>query len=91
MIGMLVVAVVLFLYTGIEATTPLLEIIMLHVFMMIGISMVMMPAQTNGLNQLPPEFYPHGTAIMNTLQQVSGAIGTAVAIVSILSAGQTRF
>jgi DHA2 family lincomycin resistance protein-like MFS transporter len=62
----------------------------MHVFMMIGISMIMMPAQTNGLNQLPPEYYPHGTAIMNTLQQVSGAIGTAVAV-SILSAGQTRF
>ncbi|TDL70841.1 DHA2 family efflux MFS transporter permease subunit [Paenibacillus amylolyticus] len=89
-IGMAIVSVVLFLYTGIEATTSLGMIITLHVFMMVGISMIMMPAQTNGLNQLPPEFYPHGTAIMNTLQQVSGAIGTAVAV-SILSAGQTRF
>ncbi|MCL6658916.1 DHA2 family efflux MFS transporter permease subunit [Paenibacillus polymyxa] len=89
-IGMAIVSVVLFLYTGIEATTSLGTIITLHVFMMVGISMIMMPAQTNGLNQLPPEFYPHGTAIMNTLQQVSGAIGTAVAV-SILSAGQTRF
>ncbi|WP_339312840.1 DHA2 family efflux MFS transporter permease subunit [Paenibacillus sp. FSL k6-2145] len=89
-IGMAIVSIVLFLYTGIEATTSLGTIITLHVFMMVGISMIMMPAQTNGLNQLPPEFYPHGTAIMNTLQQVSGAIGTAVAV-SILSAGQTRF
>lgn len=89
-IGMAIVSVVLFLYTGIEATTSLGMIITLHVFMMVGISMIMMPAQTNGLNQLPPEFYPHGTAIMNTLQQVSGAIGTAVAV-SILSAGQSRF
>lgn len=52
--------------------------------------MIMMPAQTNGLNQLPPELYPHGTAIMNTLQQVSGAIGTAVGI-SILSSGARSF
>ncbi|MGX1828470.1 DHA2 family efflux MFS transporter permease subunit [Paenibacillus taichungensis] len=89
-IGLAIVTVVLFLYTGITPTTTLSKIITLHVFMMIGISMIMMPAQTNGLNQLPPEFYPHGTAIMNTLQQVSGAIGTAVAV-SILSAGQTRF
>ena len=70
-IGMSIVAIVLFLYTGIEATTSLGTIITLHVFMMVGISMIMMPAQTNGLNQLPPEYYPHGTAIMNTLQQVS--------------------
>ncbi|WP_211746295.1 DHA2 family efflux MFS transporter permease subunit [Paenibacillus sp. Marseille-Q4541] len=89
-IGLSIVAVVLFMYTGIKPTTSLSMIITLHVFMMIGISMIMMPAQTNGLNQLPPEYYPHGTAIMNTLQQVSGAIGTAVAV-SILSAGQTSF
>ncbi|WP_095358667.1 DHA2 family efflux MFS transporter permease subunit [Paenibacillus sp. 7523-1] len=89
-IGLAIVAVVLFMYTGITPTTALGTIITMHVFMMIGISMIMMPAQTNGLNQLPPEYYPHGTAIMNTLQQVSGAIGTAVAV-SILSAGQTRF
>lgn len=89
-IGMSVVAIVLYLYTTIEPTTPLINIIMMHVFMMVGISMVMMPAQTNGLNQLPRQYYPHGTAIMNTLQQVSGAIGTAVAV-SILSAGQARY
>lgn len=53
-------------------------IVALHIALMVGISMIMMPAQTNGLNQLPPELYPHGTAIMNTLQQVAGAIGTAV-------------
>jgi MFS transporter, DHA2 family, lincomycin resistance protein len=57
---------------------------------MVGISMIMMPAQTNGLNQLPPELYPDGTAIMNTLQQVAGAIGTAIGI-SILSSGRRSF
>ncbi|MDM5339914.1 DHA2 family efflux MFS transporter permease subunit [Fictibacillus enclensis] len=65
-------------------------IVILHILMMIGVSMVMMPAQTNGLNQLPKELYPDGTAIMNTLQQVAGAIGTAVAI-SILSSGVQRY
>ncbi|WP_456276245.1 DHA2 family efflux MFS transporter permease subunit [Bacillus sp. AK128] len=61
-------------------------LIAMHIIIMIGVSMIMMPAQTNGLNQLPPELYPDGTAIMNTLQQVAGAIGTALAI-SILSSG----
>jgi MFS transporter, DHA2 family, lincomycin resistance protein len=50
----------------------------------------MMPAQTNGLNELPKQYYPDGTAIMNTLQQVAGAIGTAVAV-SIMSAGQEDY
>jgi hypothetical protein len=51
---------------------------------MLGMSMVMMPVSTNGLNQLPARFYPHGTAMNNTLQQVSGAIGTAL-LVTIMS------
>lgn len=89
-IGLLVVTVTLIFYAGIQSTTSLSLIVTLHIFMMIGICMIMMPAQTNGLNQLPPHYYPHGTAIMNTLQQVSGAIGTAVAV-SILSAGQSKF
>ena len=52
--------------------------------------MVMMPSQTNGLNQLPRQLYPDGTAVMNTLQQVSGAIGTAVAI-TIMSSTQKAY
>jgi DHA2 family lincomycin resistance protein-like MFS transporter len=89
-IGLVIVAAALYMYTGINPGTSLGMIITLHIVMMIGISMIMMPAQTNGLNQLPPEYYPHGTAIMNTLQQVSGAIGTAVAV-SILAAGQSSY
>ena len=65
-------------------------IVLLHIFLMIGIAMVMMPAQTNGMNQLPKQYYPSGTAIINTLQQVAGAIGTAVSV-SIMSAGQHEY
>ena len=52
----------------------------IYTFRMFGISMVMMPVMTNGLNTLPIKSYPHGTAINNTLQQVSGAIGSAFLI-----------
>src|SRR5690625_4094110 len=38
----------------------------------------MMPVMTNGLNQIPMESNPHGTAINSTLQQVSGAIESAL-------------
>src|SRR5690606_8241371 len=51
---------------------------------MFGLSMVSMPVQTNGLNQLPVNMYPHGTAMNNTLNQVAGAIGTAF-LITILS------
>ncbi len=53
-------------------------IMMLYTVRMLGISLVMMPAITNGLNQLPMISNPHGTAMNSTLQQVSGAIGSAV-------------
>ncbi|MEK5067350.1 DHA2 family efflux MFS transporter permease subunit [Sporosarcina sp. FSL K6-1508] len=53
-------------------------IMMIYTIRMLGISMVMMPVMTNGLNQLPMISNPHGTAMNNTLQQVSGAIGSAI-------------
>ena len=52
--------------------------------------MVTIPAQTNGLNALPRELYADGSAAMNTLNQVAGAAGTAIAI-TLLTAGQTSF
>ncbi len=88
--GLIVIAAILYLMSGITVASSATFIIVMHSLLMIGISMVMMPAQTNGLNQLPPEFYPDGTAIMSTLQQVAGAIGTALAV-SILSAGQKGY
>ncbi|USK69872.1 DHA2 family efflux MFS transporter permease subunit [Peribacillus asahii] len=88
--GMVIVTIVLWLFSSVSMDTAITLVVALHIFLMIGVSMIMMPAQTNGLNQLPPQFYPDGTAIMNTLQQVAGAIGTAVAI-TIMSAGQKSY
>lgn len=88
--GIVIVTGALFGFSTITIDTSSAFLIGLHIVLMVGVSMVMMPAQTNGLNQLPRELYPDGTAIMNTLQQVAGAIGTAVAI-SILSSGVEDF
>ncbi|MED4298475.1 DHA2 family efflux MFS transporter permease subunit [Priestia megaterium] len=88
--GLVIVAGTMYGFSTVTLETSTGFIVALHIALMIAISMIMMPAQTNGLNQLPPELYPHGTAIMNTLQQVSGAIGTAVGI-SILSSGSRSF
>lgn len=88
--GLVVAVITMFFFRGLSTETPIWMIVALHIALMVGIAMVMMPGQTNGLNQLPPELYPDGTAIMNTLQQVAGAIGTAVAI-SIMAAGQNHY
>lgn len=88
--GLVVVAVTLWFFSSITATSTVIFVIVLHSALMIGISMIMMPAQTNGINQLPLEYYPDGTAIMNTLQQVAGAIGTALAV-SIMTSGTKSY
>jgi DHA2 family lincomycin resistance protein-like MFS transporter len=88
--GFAIMIVMLWILSTVNTETSILTVILLHSFLFIGVSMVMMPAQTNGLNQLPKELYPDGTATMNTLQQVSGAIGTAVAI-TIMSASQSSY
>ncbi|MFD0829243.1 DHA2 family efflux MFS transporter permease subunit [Neobacillus sp. M.A.Huq-85] len=64
--------------------TTYTELILIYSARMFGMSMVMMPVMTNGLNQLPAHQYPHGTAMNSTLQQVSGAIGSAL-LVTIMS------
>lgn len=88
--GFVIMIIMLWGLSNLTTETSVLMIIIMHTFLMIGVSMVMMPAQTNGLNQLPRELYPDGTALLNTLQQVSGAVGTAVAI-TIMSTSQTAY
>lgn len=88
--GFIIMIIMLWFLSNITTETSILSVIIMHTVLMIGVSMVMMPAQTNGLNQLPKNLYPDGTALMNTLQQVSGAIGTAVAM-TIMSASQKTY
>lgn len=59
---------------------PIWAIILTNMVFFAGIAFIMMPAQTNGLNQLPRKLYSDGSAVMNTLQQIAGAAGTAIAI-----------
>lgn len=84
--GAAILVGVMWLFTQIDLETSKGTIILYHCIMMVAISMIMMPAQTNSLNELPRKYYPHGTAILNTLQQVSGAIGVAF-FISMMSSG----
>lgn len=88
--GLSIAVISLWQFTRFNETTNTGFLIAVHICLMIGIALVMMPAQTTGLNSLPSHLHPHGTAILNTLQQVSGAIGTALYI-SIMSGGQKQY
>jgi len=78
LIGITITIVTTFYLSRLDFQTGYYYIMMLYTVRMMGMSLVMMPVMTNGLNQLPMISNPHGTAMNNTLQQVSGAIGTAL-------------
>lgn len=78
--GLVITVVTSYLFSQLTLETTYTQLLLLFSVRMFGMSMVMMPVSTNGLNQLPARFYPHGTAMNNTLQQVSGAIGTALLV-----------
>ena len=56
------------------------HVVALNIPLGIGMAMVMTPLMALSLGALPRELYGHGSAILNTLQQLAGALGTAVFI-----------
>ncbi len=76
--------------TVISSQTPIWQIIVAFMVLFFGLTMVMMPSQTNALNQLPRPLYADGSAAMNTLNQVAGAAGTAIAI-TVFTSGQSGY
>lgn len=77
-VGLAITAYATYLLSNMDLETTKTSIILMYTFRMFGMSMVMMPIMTNGLNQLPTRLNPHGTAVNNTVQQVVGSIGTAL-------------
>jgi len=78
LIGLSITIITTYFLSQLQMDTGYYYLMTIYTIRMIGISMVMMPVMTNGLNQLPMISNPHGTAMNSTLQQVSGAIGSAV-------------
>ncbi|WP_432264421.1 MDR family MFS transporter [Arthrobacter crystallopoietes] len=84
---MLVSAVLWFLSTLTENTSPF-TLLAAHIVLSIGLALLFTPLFTAGLGAVKPELYSHGSAIIGTVQQVAGAVGTAlfVTVMSIQSA-----
>ncbi|MDK8307203.1 DHA2 family efflux MFS transporter permease subunit [Corynebacterium imitans] len=66
--------------------TPQWLIVVTLILTNIAMAMVMTPLMTASLSALPQPLYSHGSAILNTLQQLGGAAGTAV-FIGIMSLG----
>ncbi len=79
-IGLAILVVTTFMFTNLTTETTFIYLMTVNAIRMFGIAMVMMPLTTAGLNQLPRELIPHGTAMNNTMRQVAGAVGTALLV-----------
>ena len=82
--GMLILTAATLPFAFLTQETPVTMIVILYAMRMFGISMVMMPVTTSGMNALPMNLISHGTAVNNTFRQVASSIGTAV-LISILT------
>jgi len=79
-IGYILIAVSVVPFIFMNAQTALWMIVVFYALMIVGISMIMMPMTTEGLNALPDHLINHGTAMLNTFRQIGGSIGTALLI-----------
>jgi hypothetical protein len=59
---------------------PILIVMLLYSVRNVGLALLMMPLVTWGMSIIGKEQYAQGTAVMNTMKNVAGAIGTAVII-----------
>lgn len=86
--GLILISVTTFMFSNLTPQTSFMYLTVVNAFRMLGVAMVMMPVTTAGLNQLPNHLIPHGTAMNNTMRQVSGAVGTALLVTVMTTAAQ---
>lgn len=79
-VGLSIMTITTFFFTNLSTETSLIFLTVVFAIRMFGMSMVMMPVTTAGLNQLPVRLIAHGTAMNNTLRQVAASIGTAILV-----------
>lgn len=78
--GLVFIIVSMWGVIDISESTTYIYIMVRTIILRIGLSFITMPLNTAGLNALPRELGSHGSAVNNTIRQLSGAIGTAVVI-----------
>ncbi|WP_084502354.1 MDR family MFS transporter [Microbacterium indicum] len=88
--GTILISASLFLYSTVGAGTPPWLIVVIQIVMSVGLASAMTPLMSASLGSLGRRYYSHGSAMLNTVQQVAGAAATALLIAiysSILSSG----
>ena len=78
-IGLAITTYATYEFTKLSMDTPYSVIMTDYIIRSIGMSFIMMPIMTAGMNA-PMKLISHGTATQNTSRQVAGSIGTAILI-----------
>lgn len=74
--AMLLIVTFVLMLTLFDSQSPNWLLTAVFTLLPIAVSMIIV-AETHGLNALPKEMYPHGTAIISTINPIAGAIGAA--------------
>jgi DHA2 family lincomycin resistance protein-like MFS transporter len=76
--GVIITALAMWGMTLFTDTTPLWQVVVIHVVLSIGLANSFTPLFEVSLGSLPSRLASHGSAIVSTVQQVAGAAGTAL-------------
>ncbi len=80
LIGLTIMTFATWELTQLNMDTPYSTILIIYIVRSFGMSFIMMPIMTAGMNSLPQRLIPHGNAISNTVRQLAGSIGTAILV-----------
>ncbi|MGG1573076.1 DHA2 family efflux MFS transporter permease subunit [Fictibacillus sp. NRS-1165] len=87
--GLIIITLSSFAFSFLGPATSFTYITVLYGIRMFGLSMVMMPAATAGLNQLPKRLIPHGAAMDNTMRMIAASVGTAILVTVMTTTEET--
>ncbi|WP_067622610.1 DHA2 family efflux MFS transporter permease subunit [Alicyclobacillus acidiphilus] len=89
-VGLAITIVTTFALTRLHTDTTFLYCTVVYTLRMFGMSIMMMPLMTAGLNELPLRLNPYGTSMLNTLRMVSGAVGMALLVTVMTDRAKTH-
>jgi DHA2 family lincomycin resistance protein-like MFS transporter len=83
--GSIIISGAFWFMTTLDQDTEVPFVLGAHVVLSIGLSLLFTPLFTASLGSLRPALYSHGSAIVGTIQQLAGALGTAL-FIAVMSA-----
>ncbi|MFC4307258.1 DHA2 family efflux MFS transporter permease subunit [Cohnella boryungensis] len=88
--GLVITVITTYEFSKLTIDTTYTHMILMYTMRMFGMSMLMMPIQTAGMNQLPQRLNAHGSAMSQTLRNVAGALGTAFLVTVMTNTAASR-